>query len=512
MNSDVKFYIALLLKRLPVMLVIFILCAGLGVGLAVTLPSRYAADARLLVESAQIPDELAASTVRTAAAEQLEIIEQRLMTRANLIDIANKFKVFPQGSAMTPDDVVTLMRELTEIEMTSGRDRATLMTISFRSGDAQTSADVVNEFVTLILSADSQRRQGLAGQTLDFFEQEVERLSLELTDRSARIVAFKESNKDALPESLDYRLDRQSQLQERLNISARDRAALNEQRTRLLAIGTVGTNAVPGITQTPEQIQLATLKSELNSALSVYSDTNPRVILLKTRIEQLEKSMSARPVDDTSTEVVAVDPAQRVLDLQLSEIDSRIAFIDSQSAKDEAELARLLDAIERTPENAIRLEALEREYESTQRRYNEATSGLAKAQTGERIEVLSKGERVSVIEQAVPPSQPNSPNRTLIAGGGVFLGTALAVAFFVLTELLNRAIRRPIDLVRGLGIQPLATIPYLEEETTKRRRRAFSTIVIAGLMIAIPIALWAVHTFYLPLDLLVDKALGALGL
>ena len=116
-----------------------------------------------------------------------------------------------------------------------------------------------------------------------------------------------------------------------------------------------------------------------------------------------------------------------------------------------------------------------------------------------------------MIEQATPPTEPNSPNRPLIAGGGVVLGAALAAGLYFILELVNKTIRRPGDLTRGLSIQPLATIPYLETSGGKARRRALQTIVIAGLGIGIPIALWATHTFYMPLDLLTDKVFDRLG-
>ena len=137
---------------------------------------------------------------------------------------------------------------------------------------------------------------------------------------------------------------------------------------------------------------------------------------------------------------------------------------------------------------------------------------LARAQTGERIELLSKGERISVIEPGVPPTEPSSPNRLLISGGGVGLGIVLAVGLFLLLEMTNRAIRRPVDLTRGLSIQPLATIPYLETSGGKARRRALQTILILGLALGIPAALWAVHTFYLPLELIIDRLLNWFGL
>lgn len=505
MNSEIKFYWALLKKRLPVMIVIFALCASVGVGLALTLPSRYVADARLLVERAQIPEGLASSTVQTGAAEQLQIIQQRLLTRANLIDIANRYDVFGANPQMTPDEIVTNMRSLTTLSTSGGRDSATFMTISFKAERPRVAADVVNEFVTLVRSADAVRRQGMAGQTLDFFEGEVQRLSEELSQRSAAIVTFQEENSDALPDGLDFRLDRQARLQERVNILQRDVASLSDQRTRLEAVGATTTPAQ--VQLSPQQQELRGLRSELNSALTVYSEDNPKVKLLRARLENLQAEIEAE-----GGPVATADPAKQVLDLQLAEIDSRREFILTEISRSEAELVELQDAIERTPENAIRLSALEREYENIQGQYNAAVAALGKAQTGERIEVLSKGERITVIEQAVPPTSPNSPNRKLIAGGGVLLGSGLAAAFFVLTELLNRTVRRPIDLQRGIGVQPLATIPYLETSTARRNRRVWVTALIGLVAAAILIGLWAIHVFYLPLDLLTDRLLNRIGI
>jgi hypothetical protein len=75
MKSTIKFYLALILRRLPVMALIVILAVGMGVAIAVQLPNVYSTSARLLVVGAEIPDELASSTVRTEAAEQLDVRE-----------------------------------------------------------------------------------------------------------------------------------------------------------------------------------------------------------------------------------------------------------------------------------------------------------------------------------------------------------------------------------------------------------------------------------------------------
>ena len=40
-------------------------------------------------------------------------------------------------------------------------------------------------------------------------------------------------------------------------------------------------------------------------------------------------------------------------------------------------------------------------------------------------------------------------------------GVGAGLGFILLLEMLNRSIRRPVDLTGQLGIQPFATIPYI---------------------------------------------------
>ena len=49
----------------------------------------------------------------------------------------------------------------------------------------------------------------------------------------------------------------------------------------------------------------------------------------------------------------------------------------------------------------------------------------------------------------------------LIAGGGTAFGIMAGIALVVLIELLNRTARRPEDIVKRIGVRPLATLPYM---------------------------------------------------
>ena len=158
MNPEIRYYISVFLKRVPLFLFIAVLFSFAGIATAILLPTVYKAKALLLVESAQIPGDLAESTVQVTPAEQLEIFEKRLMTRSNLLEIARDFTVFETLDSMTADAVVASMRTSTSIRSSTGRNRATIMTVEFNARTGQIAAAVANEFVTRILSESAKLR------------------------------------------------------------------------------------------------------------------------------------------------------------------------------------------------------------------------------------------------------------------------------------------------------------------------------------------------------------------
>ncbi len=235
---------------------------------------------------------------------------------------------------MTPDEVVKEMRDLTTIAREASRGGATFLTVAFRATSPSLSANVANEFVTLVLNEDSERRQLLAEQTLEFFEEDVNRLDQQLGLLSAAIVEFKDANQDALPENLDFRIDRLSRLQEQVIAATRDRAALSEQRSRLMILG----RSTEDTRLSRAQQELETTEEELSRALSIYSETNPRVRMLKARVAQLTEAAST---EETSTQEITADPAQALFELELSEIDRRTAFLDQQELRASSEIEEL---------------------------------------------------------------------------------------------------------------------------------------------------------------------------
>lgn len=503
---DLKFYWSLLMRRLPVMLALLIICATFGAVWAVRAPSTYSSTAQMLIEDPQIigSDQRA---ITEDATETLQVIEQRLMTRANLLDVANKLNVYPNGDKMSPDATMAAMESDTTIWYSAGRGEATMMSISFSSQDPRIAASVVNEYTTLVLSANSRTRVGRAEERLSFYQQEVDRLNAELQRHNGKILEFKNANANALPENLSYRQEQQSFLQERAAQLESDLTGLRSQRQEMIRLfeqtGGVGQG---GPQQSPEQQQLAVLQAELTNALGVYSQSSPKVQSLRNRIAAVERAIAKQ---SGTAEGGTGNP---LLDLNLLQIDGRMTSINDELKRIDTEFKKLQESVTATAANAITLGTLEREQENIQSRYDMAIANLSEAQTAERIETSARGERITVVEAGSVPTEPSGPNRLKLATTGIGLGLGLAAAFFALMEFLNRTIRRPAEMKSRFKITPLAVIPYIETRQERVRRNSYGMAMILAVLIVIPLVLWTLHSQYMPLDILAQKIVSRLGL
>src|SRR5437588_5780870 len=113
---ELSFYWQLIKRRALYFIVPFMLVLPVGLAVAVLLPATYVSEGKILVQSQQIPTELVRPTVTSAAQERIQVIEQRTMTRDNLVAIADKFQLFPvKRSLISVTELVALMRKQSKI-------------------------------------------------------------------------------------------------------------------------------------------------------------------------------------------------------------------------------------------------------------------------------------------------------------------------------------------------------------------------------------------------------------
>ena len=307
-----SFYWQVFKRRWLFFVVPFILVAAGGIAAAFIWPPTYLSEGRILVEAQQIPTELVRPTVTSAAQERVQVLQQRTLTRDNLLAIVDKFHLFPdKRSLLSATELVELMKKSAKIEpldeplafakFRSRSDNPTIVfTVSFEYSDPATASAVANELVTRLLNEDLRDRTSRASDTVKFLTREVQKLQTTIAGLDGKIAQEKASQ----------------------GISA---------------------NASSANTPDPPSVRLAQLKLDLAQKSSLYSDKHPLMQSLKKQIAALEKTI-ATSAQSKQQNGAGAENGQVPLDALQAERDNQQKNLEVASAKlDAARMGELLE-------------------------------------------------------------------------------------------------------------------------------------------------------------------------
>ncbi|MEM8936543.1 MAG: hypothetical protein AAGC77_09070 [Pseudomonadota bacterium] len=496
---------------------VFVLIAG--VIAVMMLPTRYTATGTILIESQQIPTDLVRSTINTYARERIRTIQKRVERRDQLLEIADKYDIFPNSDGFSQGARVGMMKYAMNVGFVSADSRrigsgdgTIAFTVSFTHGDPEKAYKVANEFMTIFMAEDVRSRTAGAASTTQFFAQEAERLRKAVSAIEQEISVYKAANSTSLPEHLDLHLSLLERATQEYNAKEADIAQLQQERNfyenQLLAGGSSS-----GATQ-----ELARLEAELARLRVDYHDDYPEVVAKRDEIAALKRSMApSREIDRLRSELMRAeaaydtalstdpdnvsainqaeaavtaarsrltaqiaqearsrgqDPFSIQLESRLAVIDGRLSTLRRQAADHRREMEDYKDRIANTPEVERALAELTRDYDNIFREYQDLLAKQQDAQIAENLEVNQQAEKFSVLEPARRPDKPSSPDRpkflvlvffaACAAGGGVALGL----------EILMQTVRGRDHVSRVMKERPIAVIPYIHDARRKTPARA----------------------------------------
>ena len=172
-SLDPLYYYEILKKRKFYGLIPFVCVLAIGSAVTMLWPPIYQSEGKILVESQQIPIDLVRPTVTASASERVATIQQRVMTRDNLLKIADKYKMFAdQSSKLSRTDILDLMRANTivkPVELGVQHQIVTVaVTVGFTDRRPDIATNVANELITLFLTEDARNRTNRATETTKF--------------------------------------------------------------------------------------------------------------------------------------------------------------------------------------------------------------------------------------------------------------------------------------------------------------------------------------------------------
>ena len=304
---DLHDYVKIIKRRSRFLAIPFIVIAILSILLSVLLPSVYRSMATILIEEQEIPSDLVRSTVTTFADQRIQVISQRIMTRANLMDIIQKYDLYSKKRKTTSEErILETMRKSIHVETISANvidprngspTQATIaFTLTFDDKKPALSQKVANELTSLFLKENIKSRTESAENATLFLTEESRRLKDKIQALQADLAAFKEKNLNQLPQISQLNQQELTALSAQLlNLDSQERSLRERQFYLEGELAQLDPNAL-AVNATGKRVfdmkdRLKVLESEYPSLQAGYSASHPDVIKLKREMDSLKKQL-----------------------------------------------------------------------------------------------------------------------------------------------------------------------------------------------------------------------------
>ena len=237
--------------------------------------------------------------------------------------------------------------------------------------------------------------------------------------------------------------------------------------------------------------QLIAMKSRLSNLRLRYTDNYPEIIRLnfeieglKIRLAEQEKHLAEQELEMpkaggskmTSLNPLYLDVQQRLLEVQ-SEMTSQQAkkqSLERMVTKREKELHNV-------PATKKQLNVLIQQRDSHKKIYQELLGRMEQSEVSKQMEISNKAATFRIVDMAVYPETPISPNMSKMFLLAVIGGLAGLFGLIFLLENIDTRVRN-VRIFEELGVDILAIVPSIVDpgEIKRCRQRDFYFFAMTG--------------------------------
>lgn len=415
------------------------------------LPKKYTATAAVLVD-VKSPDPIAGMVLPGLMtpgyiATQLDVIQSERVARGVVRDLrlAEQTTLREQWQEQTNGNgsfeawLAQLL--LLGLEIRPSRE-SSVINISYSAADPNFAAALANSFVRNYIATTLELRVEPARQFSGLFEEQAKVARSKLEEAQARLSDY-QRQKGLL--ATDERMDVEN-------------ARLAELSSQLVALQAISAESASRKAQASANIQ-----EVLN---------NPVIASLKADLSRQEarlKELSARfgTAHPTVIEMQASINELRVrIDGEIGRVTNSVGINNTVNQSREAQIRRALEEQRQRvlllKEQRSEAAMLLRDVETAQRNFEVISNRLNQTS----LESQSTQTNVSVVKEASAPSTPSSPRILLNMILAIMVGGILSVASALMLELRDRKLRTEADVIDGLGLPMLGTLPSFQAGAT----------------------------------------------
>ncbi len=323
-------------------------------------------------------------------------------------------------------------------------------------------------------------------------------ISRQVDDYHKKLLVAEQKLKDFKTKAMDDAMGSEASVANRINKLRNDiektTLAVQEEQIRIRSIQQQLSGEQNVATSMGREGQILAQISELQQQLAQlrldYHDSYPDIVRLKYQIEDLREMLNNPTTDelavDSSSESDAftINPAYANLRDELAKTRTRIAAYQTRIGQSQKLLNIELAKAKKMPEFEAALAELTRDYEVTEKVYEDLVKRREKARVSMNIDVEQRDQRFRIQEPALVPLEADGLKFAQVAALGPLAGIAIPLGVLLVLFQLNPYIRHKSMISKQLGTRVLGEIPEtrLLSNPKKKTTSMFSAIVVFALV------------------------------
>jgi polysaccharide biosynthesis transport protein len=444
-EMDFKKYLQLVSRRKELYVVLALVITTVFFVVSFLLPRKYESTSTVFIEKNVISELVKGITVTPSMEDTINVLTYAITSRTLLTKVVDSMDINLAGK--TDLDQENLIKELQRNTKVKVKDK-NLFTISFTHKNPRVARDFVNTLVRLYIEQSISSKRGESYDATKFLTEQIQTFNEKLEKAENEVNTYKRDKGGII--SID-----EGKLFQEINTAQQKLYDLELRRRQLEGMRQVTRRA-----NDPLQARLSTLQKRLDELLVQYTESYPEVVKVKSDIETVKEQLSKRKGD----EVQPLDPQE------LAKIESEISAIKVT----ESGLQRYINTnkalLQTIPTARAGLDKLELEKKNQKNIYDQLFARQGQSEVSKQMEVQDKSTTFRVVDPAILPSRPSSPDRLKIMLLGMLAGLAGSFGILFVLDQLDNTIKESSAL-HSLGLPVLAVIPRLEDLALAKRLR-----------------------------------------
>jgi hypothetical protein len=162
-------------------------------------------------------------------------------------------------------------------------------------------------------------------------------------------------------------------------------------------------------------------------------------------------------------------------------VEAEIRRVKEAEAFTRRQIATYQSQLNRIPEAKQNLDELEREKNQSRAVYEALVARQSQSELSKQMEIQDKTSNFRIVDPAVIPIEPVSPNRVRIILIGIAAGLAGGFGLILLMDYMDSSVKS-VSSIKALGVPLLGVIPRMEniQDMLLTKKRDFRLYNISG--------------------------------